>query len=256
MKQLLHLSDCHLFADKTRTGYGGVAPYTSLKQVLAHCFSASSLDVAAVLVTGDISGDDSLVSYHHFKALVAQYVDKPVYVIGGNHDNNPHFDTQLAPFILHAGLSIDIGSWHIHGLDTRYHGTRGKIDKEQLARIKRDLEHTNTTTRSYHLLAMHHHLLPSDSWMDNHDIINPDVIFTWLTATPSIKGIVHGHVHSPLRREIHSDSVIPLFGAPASCWQWEMSADFAVSHKLPGYQIVSLHNDGTMSCEVRRILSL
>jgi len=256
VKRLLHISDCHLFADRSRAGYAGITPYTSLQQVFAQSFSASSPDIDAVLVTGDISGDDSVLSYQHFETLVTQYVDKPLFVIGGNHDNNPHFDRQLASYLLHAGKSMELGCWHIHALDTRFKGTRGKIDECQLARIQQDIEKTKVIKDRFHLLAMHHHLLPSNSWMDNHDVINPDVLLAWLTTDSGVKGIIHGHVHAPLRRKVPGDNAIEVIGVPASCWQWEMTEDFAVSNLEPGYQIVSLHNDGTMSCDVRRIRPL
>ena len=64
--RLLQLSDCHLFADHAQTGYG-VNPYQSLSRVL-ECAAGESPDY--VIITGDVSGDNSEESYRHFLSLM------------------------------------------------------------------------------------------------------------------------------------------------------------------------------------------
>ena len=60
MIRLLHLSDCHLFADVSRSGYGQVNPFSSLKSLLKRAFAnkVNHFGVEAIVVTGDISGDN------------------------------------------------------------------------------------------------------------------------------------------------------------------------------------------------------
>ncbi|MCP4949366.1 MAG: hypothetical protein GY923_17890, partial [Aestuariibacter sp.] len=90
---LIQISDCHLLESPARSGYGDINPLQSLEAVLK---TVASLDVDGVLVTGDISGDDSEQSYQHFIQAINQHLpDIPVKVIAGNHDNNRHFDTLL-----------------------------------------------------------------------------------------------------------------------------------------------------------------
>ena len=69
--RLCQISDCHLFADPSSVGYGDVNPYESLYRVLAQV-AHSAPD--GVIVTGDISGDDSEQSYAHFLALMTKHL--------------------------------------------------------------------------------------------------------------------------------------------------------------------------------------
>ena len=95
---LIQISDCHLLESPARSGYGDINPLQSLEAVLK---TVVSLDVDGVLVTGDISGDDSEQSYQHFIQAINQHLpDIPVKVIAGNHDNNALFDTLLSPWLL------------------------------------------------------------------------------------------------------------------------------------------------------------
>lgn len=263
MKRLLHITDCHLFADVDRCGYGQINPYQSLAAILHRVFNdndqgdnADGLDgvtgeanIDAVIVTGDISGDDSKQSYHHFKHLVARYIPSPIWVIPGNHDNNPHFNDILGDIWLRAGDSKAMGPWHVHGLDTRHKGTQGQVNKEQLDKVSGAM--TRETNR-HHLLCLHHHLYPSNSWMDAHNLLNPTCLTTWLTQHPNVKALLHGHLHTPLRQCVGTSDT-PIFGGPSTSWQWEMSDDFALSPLTPGYQIVTLHDTGHVSVKIERL---
>jgi len=253
VKYLLHITDNHLFADATKAGYGGIVPYESLVRVLQQAFQHAPGNIDAVIVTGDISGDNSKLSYHHFLQLVSQYIHVPVYVIPGNHDDNAYFDTQLTAYHLRAGEPLQLENWRIHGIDTRYQGTRGQVNAQQLSAIAKDI-HSHST--AFNLLAMHHHVLSSKSWMDKHELINAGEFIDWLMQTPNINGIVHGHVHAPLQGYVDAKKRIPVFAGPSSCWQWEMTESFSLSHDKPGYQFITLHDNGRITCDVRRIETL
>ncbi|WP_420934944.1 metallophosphoesterase [Alteromonas sp. A081] len=260
MKTVIQFSDCHLLHDTSRKGYGGISPYHSLERLLTQLVQSGntekvSPDVAdAVLITGDISGDDSPASYTHFLNLMELYVDVPWYVIPGNHDANPHYDEYLVPHMLLADLPLRIGSWCIHGLDTRpkqmAKGAQGEIDSHELDCIERAVR---AADQQHHLLALHHHILPSNSWMDKHNLVNAEHLIEWLDSVKEIKHIIHGHVHSPLRQQVGKDN-ITSFGCPSSCWQWEMQTDFAVSEEKPGYHHISLHDDGDVAVSIKRLI--
>jgi len=245
---LLHISDCHLFGDTTRQGYGAINPYHSLKQILVEAFEHSA-NISTIIVTGDISGDDSLASYQHFTELMENYARAPVYVIAGNHDSNPHFNTLSAHHLV-AGAPVELGDWQIHGVDTRFEGARGQVDICELKAIGKQVsEHSHR----HHLLAMHHHASPSESWMDKHDLANAGEFLSWVEEGIPLAAIIHGHVHSPLRYTLGTNNKVPVMGCPASCWQWEMSPEFALSDEQPGYQLIRLHGDGTLTCDIKRI---
>ena len=268
MKRLLHITDCHLFADPNRTGYGNINPYRSLAAILSRVFNQcedkprvgtheeseppftkTHAHLDGVIVTGDISGDDSEQSYLNFKQLIERYVSVPLWVIPGNHDNNPYFSQLLGDFWLQAGARQPFGQWCLHGLDTRTTGTQGVIDNQQLLSISNAIAQQENL---HHLLCIHHHVYPTGSWMDTHNLQNPEHLIYWLKQQAAVKALIHGHVHTPLRQCVEATKT-PIFGAPSTSWQWQMSADFAVSKLAPGYQILTLYPTGNLSVEIERI---
>lgn len=273
MITLVQLSDCHLLKDKNKTGYAGIAPYHSLESVLNHAvypFTEGSIDStedatqstsharhkAIMLVTGDISGDNSLESYQHFTRLMERYVaDTKVewFVLAGNHDNNPHFDRVLGKRHLKSGKPIRFQGWHIHGLDTRsskdIHTAAGEINDEDV----HALEHAIAQfPNEKHVIALHHHVLPSNSWMDKHELTSAQKIVALTEKYSQIKILIHGHVHSPLRQSISINDT-PSYGSPSTCWQWKMQAEFGVCNEAPGYQVVELHEHGAVNVTVKRV---
>lgn len=250
--RVLHLSDCHLFADVNRSGYGGVNPYWSFEKILKRAFAnqINHFGVEAIIITGDISGDNSAQSYQHFFALLMRYSPVPFFVIPGNHDDNPYFQEYLGNITLTPGKSVTLGHWQIHGLDTRGKGASGKVCSQQLTTITDDL---NQHASAFHLLCLHHHIRPSKSWMDKHALVNSTDFLCWLENQRLIRGILHGHVHYPIFDELGEEYKVPVFGAPSTCWQWAMTADFGVSELPPGGQIITLHDTGAVTRHIERL---
>ena len=272
MITLLQLSDCHLLKDKEKVGYAGIAPYHSLARVLQNAVSPyikRSTDDGNVsqplrdnehkvimLVTGDISGDNSLESYRHFTALMEHYLagaDIEWYVLAGNHDNNPHFEAVLGERTLKSDKPIVCQRWHIHGLDTRsssdIYTAAGELKNEDVCALEQALV---SAPRNNHLVALHHHVLPSNSWMDKHYLDNASKVVALSEQYSQIKALIHGHVHSPLRQTIGTNR-IPSYGSPSTCWQWKMQVEFGVSDEAPGYQVIELCDDGAVNVTVKRV---
>ncbi|MBD3586017.1 3',5'-cyclic-nucleotide phosphodiesterase [Salinimonas sp. HHU 13199] len=232
-------------SDIKRTAYGGINPHTSLLRCLQLC---NSLAPDALLITGDISGDDSVESYAHFTALLASHCPSvPFKVIPGNHDVNPHFNQMLKHATLIAGSAWQLGQWHIHGMDSTYTGTRGQVDNQQLDLISQAVAaHPGV----HHLAALHHHLLPTNSWMDTHALENAGEVRAWFTRQRNIQAIIYGHIHAVREHTVDDRAVL---SAPSSCWQWRMTADFGVDNIAPGVRVLDLAPDGTMTTFIRRI---
>jgi len=257
---IIQITDCHLFKREDKQGYSGIAPFHSLKRVLQHALSWGSVQnkMASVLllVTGDISGDDSLESYTLFLSLMQEYADANGIawaVIPGNHDNNTHFDSVLADKHLKSHTPFRLGKWVIHGTDTRSTSStksaKGNVREKDITAIAPIIA---AEPHLYHALAVHHHLKASNSWMDNHSLSDAGLIEQLASNYNALKVIVHGHVHSPLRYALGNFNT-PVFGCPSTCWQWEMQSDFGVTDEAPGYQLIQLSDDGSVSVKVVRV---
>ncbi|WP_421133543.1 metallophosphoesterase family protein [Alteromonas sp. A079] len=245
---LLHISDLHLAGDKQKKGYDNAVPIETFTRVLAHALLHTD-KIDGLLVTGDISGDNSKASYDHFLSVIQTVRSLPVWVIPGNHDNNQFYASALQSYHLSDERPAKLGRWCLHGLDTRRTGTSGEVRPAALRRVAANIQ---ASPQYHHLVALHHHVMPSNSWMDKHELVNADEFVTWLDTQPQIRAILHGHVHSPLRQVIGNNRCLS-FGAPSTCWQWELTPDFNTSAEGPGYQLFSLYDDGNLMCEVKRV---
>ncbi|BFT29119.1 3',5'-cyclic-AMP phosphodiesterase [Alteromonas sp. D210916BOD_24] len=258
MITLIQISDCHLFSDKAKKGYAQISPYASLSSVLRAMQPRlqDNIGKTLVLTTGDISGDSSEQSYTDFVTLMREYTEAqgvPWYVLPGNHDNNPYFHEQLGHKNLTCDAPLLLDNWVIAGMDTRISSqpntAKGEIRQQQLDSLAANVA---TWPDYHHLIALHHHIQPSCSWMDKHALHNAQSLEVFVSRTAQVKALIHGHIHSSLRQHI-GDSATPSYGCPSTCWQWEMQAEFGVSREAPGYQILSLHSDGIVEVDVKRL---
>lgn len=243
--RLIQITDCHLLSDITRAAYGDINPYASLLRCLQ---LSHSLTPDALLITGDISGDDSEESYRHFTSLLATHCPGiPYKVLPGNHDVNPHFRRVLGSSTLTAEHAWPLSHWHIHGIDSTYAGTRGRVDHHQMDTISRDI---NAHSDRFHLVALHHHPLPTESWMDKHELENAGEVLDWFSRQKALKAMIYGHIHTVREHRVDGRAVL---SAPSSCWQWRMTHDFGVDDSAPGVRVIDLAPDGTLSTFIRRI---
>ncbi|NVK55223.1 MAG: metallophosphoesterase [Alteromonadaceae bacterium] len=231
--KLVQISDCHLFAAPDQAGYAGINPAKSLSEVL-QAIAEEKPD--GVLITGDISGDDSRLSYQLFLSLMSYYCGSLNWrVIPGNHDNNAGFSAYLANQWLKAGQPWQLGDTTIHGLDTRHQGTSGNVCEKQLMAIASAIR---AQPDNKHVLALHHHPVPTQSWMDKHALFNTQALADFV-LTNSVAMILHGHIHAEYAAQLNG---CPVYGAPSTCWQWQSGADFGVSDLPAGYRLITNEN--------------
>lgn len=245
MTTLVQVSDCHLFADKNKTGYNHVNPYQSLKLLL---LKITDLNPDCILVTGDISGDDSEQSYRHFLDLFSQFnlIDK-CRVIAGNHDQSSSFNSLFAHKDLAKKAPLQLDNWCLHGLDTRYTATLGQVSTEDLQHLVSNI-HANPN--HFHLVACHHHPIETGSWMDKHNWLNRDLFVNEIQQLCQVKLVVYGHIHADTHTFLHG---CRYQSCPSSCWQFANTPEFSVSKELPGFNLFQLFDDGTFSHSTIRL---
>lgn len=242
---LIQISDCHLFADIDRCGYGQINPYTSLIQVAK---LAARLNPDAVLLSGDISNDCSELSYQHLANLMAAHLPGVAWhLIPGNHDSAAHMQRLFAEQQACLQQPVEMGGWMLHGLDSQFKGTLGQVDEAQLARLRHNVKQAPDY---HHLVAVHHHPIACQGWMDKHAWVNSEAFLQQLDSLPGIRLVLHGHIHTDLSWK-RGQSLIQA--CPSSCWQWTVETDFGVADEAPGLRCIRLFADGRIDSVVHRI---
>ncbi len=247
--KLIQISDCHLFSNINKS-HKKINPYQTLKKLLSYIQQHES-NANAILLTGDLSQDESTTSYQLLNQLLTQTLPYPHYWLTGNHDLHPQTITQLIKKNI-CPEYIDLNEhWQIITLNSRWlHHTQGLIGIRQLNWLSQQLQdHTQKNT----LIALHHPICTTNSaWLDRHIIDDADLF--WQTILPfqqQIKGIIHGHIHQDQTWYINN---IPIWSCPSSAYQFAVaSKDYQRSEERIGYRVLQLHPDGEITTRVTRI---
>jgi Icc protein len=236
-QKLIQLTDCHLYADPD-ANYKGVPPGRTLQYVCRH-IAERHPDAAALLLTGDLSQDESIASYAWLKSVMAQF-RVPVYAIPGNHDRPEHMHSVFDDVIkLAPGMTLDY--WKIHLLDSSVPGkTGGRVTESALDRLRGDLQSETDTPC---LVALHHHPIPIGSaWMDRLGLENGDDLNSILQRHAQVKGVLFGHIHQEFAQRTGH---ILYLGSPSTCIQFTPDSPlYAVDTRPPAYRVLNLNMSG------------
>ncbi|PWV77284.1 Icc protein [Halomonas sp. A11-A] len=231
MMRLVQISDCHLHADPAARARAGF-PLRQLEAVVA-AVNRERPDV--VLVTGDISNDETAASYQ-LAARILGRLAAPWFWLAGNHD-----DPALMAETRELLDELDIGAWRILMLDTRVSGqAHGELGPERLAELAARLEEDDRPT----LLAMHHPPLPVGSaWIDALGLKDREAFWQTLSAYRQVRAILCGHIHQAFASHQRlEDGEVAVFGCPSTTDQFLAGAEtFAIDEaSRPGYRVVDL----------------
>ena len=242
---LIQISDCHLFADDNRALLG-IKTQRSFADVI-RLIRDQEGTIDQILVTGDISQDDSQQSYRYCHDVLSD-MKVPFAWLRGNHDDMP--DSTETLFEENFPHSLSVGNWVLLLLDTHSHGNvHGKLNPADLDRLESQL--VSYQDRPI-LVAMHHHPLPlGSSWVDDISLINGSDVMTLLRGYPQVQTIIHGHAH---QEQDNTHQGVRILGAPSTCVQFlPKASDFAVDTLQPGYRRLRLYPDGQIETEVCRL---
>lgn len=190
---IAHLSDCHL---DTRP-----VTVARLRQVVAAVRELPRLD--AVVVTGDVADNGAAAEYQAFLAEIAGL--PPSIVTTGNHCIRAAFEADIGP----RNRLLDIAGLRIVALDTAMDGKdEGLLDAETLAFARDAIAGAPGAV----LIACHHPAVAiGHPPIDATRLANADALAGLIAGSPSVAGVLTGHVHTP-----HSSifAGVPLIGAP------------------------------------------
>lgn len=244
---LVQLTDTHLFA-QAQGEMLGCDTGASFAQVMARVGQVPQLD--ALLLTGDLSQDDSRESYQHLGSMISP-LEVPAYWLPGNHDQNTDATAVLlsqAPFC--DDKSFPLGEWQVLLLSTLLPGqVQGRLSSASLAWLDRELsQHPQRPT----LVALHHHPLPIGSaWMDAIALENPDDFLQVLDRHSQVKLVLNGHIHQAFAAQRNGAD---YFGTPSTCVQFKpQTPKLVIDDVGPGFRAIKLHPDGTYETQVIRI---
>lgn len=245
--KIVQISDCHLFSDSSKLGYNDINPVLSLKQVLTE---VELQRPEVLLITGDISGDGSGKSYRHFARLLQEaQIDCQIGIIPGNHDDQTQLRSNVPETYLWSSqprLILD-NHWHIHLLDTQHFQSKGLMSEDDLEALDKYL---GLHPKSKHLLAVHHHPISCNGWMDNHQWTNRNLFNRIVAQHSAVKGVIYGHIHTAITQQRKH---CLYMACPATCWQFANQATFAVSDLPPGYRVLNLLANGQIDTSIHRV---
>ena len=244
---LVQISDTHLCADPGHA-LRGVNTLDCLQAVLN--LGAEDLNEAdQIIVTGDISHDESLESYSLIRDLLSGFGEEHSF-LPGNHDD-PEVMRQALPRA-HWPAIDQLGDWRLISLNSLLKGEEaGFLDSDQLQQLETLLDENRAQPT---VVALHHPPLAVGSqWMDKIILQNRRALQDLLGQYRQVRAVMFGHAHQEL--DVLRDGIRWL-GCPSSCLQFLPGADsFAIDDRLPGYRWLRLYDDGTLETAVERIES-
>lgn len=249
--KLVQITDTHLYgtAGGTLLRMNTADSLNHVVKMVAHHENAIDL----ILATGDIAQDASIAAYEKFLEAIAP-LNTECRWIPGNHD----VATVMEYVAKDSGLcskTIQLQNWYIVMLDTSIVGqVHGRLAESELEFLQEKLEFVKATNSIDHcMICLHHNPIPgSAEWMKDIGLQNDERFFKIAASCSKVNSVVYGHIHQSLDFE-HMG--IRCFCTPSTCIQFKPHAtSFALDEVSPGYRSFTLHEDGSIESDVKRIM--
>lgn len=243
--RIVQLSDTHLMASQGGTLLGLDTDH-SLAAVCRLVASLAPID--AVLITGDLAGDEAESAYQRLDQVVSA-LGVPSFWLPGNHDAEWSAGYALSHYFKR---SVHLPHWDVVMLNTQHAGAvAGYLDEVELQALQHAVAQAEATGRPL-LVATHHPLLPVGSkWLDEIGVQNAAEALGVLTVLGERAVVVSGHVHQD---SAHVHQGVNCLTSPSTCVQFApMSAEFRVDALAPGCRELTLKADGSWETVVRRV---
>ncbi len=244
--RVLQISDTHLFSLKDGR-IKGVNSFQCLERVLAKAFDTHK-QIDFVVLTGDLSQDETVESYTNLAELIAPY-HAQIFYIPGNHDDKGLMKQVFDPYSsLLPGSSLDLGDWTFVFLDTALEGrAEGVLSEFELRRLVDVQDHSRA---NYLAIFLHHNPVTMDPRrVDPMMLTNAESLLEVLDER--VKAVVCGHVHQGL---VQSLGGIDYIASPSTCVQFCPTASgLTIDNKAPGYRYLEFHSTGQVETSVYRL---
>lgn len=237
--KVIQISDTHLFANDELEIFG-VKSNITFKEVIRKIVDEDSHGVDMILLTGDISQDETAESYQK----AANHLSKlniPVYWIPGNHDNTVRMEMVFRNAKnFHHQSYLSLSDWHFIFINTKIDGTdAGYLSETELALLAHELAISPHDKKI--AIIMHHHPAPVGTPLIDHYILKNSSVFWKTMMEAKVALIICGHVHGDYQFQYNN---IMIESSPATCLQWvKGTKDLKMDMKI-GYKVYHFFRDG------------
>lgn len=249
--RIVQVTDPHLFADP-EAQLLGVNTSKSFAAVL-NTIRAVDYPAHLMLATGDLSQDYSAESYRQFVTAVTP-LNLPCHYLPGNHDDPRIMFLHMQGERIFGQQRILAGKWQILMLDSTVRGKPGGSMAESQFEL---IEQAIVAHPEHHILLVMHHnpILVNCTWLDQHCMDNGAEFLTRVCQYPQVKGLLWGHVHQTIDTVYDGPhGALKLMATPSTCIQFKpLSPYFALDGLQPGYRLLELKANGSISTNVYRV---
>ena len=243
--RLVQLSDTHLMRDAG----GQLVGIDTDRSLAAVCrLVASQGPIDALLLTGDLAGDEAEEAYARLDAALAP-LGVPSFWLPGNHDAVWSGDHPLKS---HFKRTLQLPHWDVLMLNTQHEGVvAGFLASSEIEALEYAIDRSQATGRPL-LVATHHPLMPVGcAWLDEIGAENAEEALQRLAPMGEKAVVISGHVHQDSAQMHHG---VQCLTAPSTCVQFApSSADFQVDAQAPGCRMLTLHESGEWETAVLRV---
>lgn len=193
--RLVHLSDLHI--DSSKEVIYGVNPVHNLQLAVEKLKSIPDIDV--IVVTGDITNDGMKESYLKADSVLSA-LNRPVYVVLGNHDNQENFDAiKDSLTALKFTDCLTVKGYRILFLNSVITEAEGKNHSSGAFYEYTLFEQGPEGVKD--ILVMHHPAIEVGGWMNRRILINRDEFRKRVSESRRVAAVLSGHNHHHFSRE-------------------------------------------------------
>lgn len=237
--KIIQITDTHLFANDELDMFG-VKSNFKFKEVMEKFINEDSYDADIILLTGDLSQDETAESYKKIVEHISP-LNIPVYWIPGNHDDLSQLEAVFQKAKnFNREICVSLPDWHLVFLNTKIDGRGdGQLSQSELNMLRDEIKVSPADKKI--AIVMHHHPAPVGTPLIDNYILKDNKDFWNIVTGTKVELIICGHVHGDYRFKYNN---IMIESSPATCLQWEKGSSDLKTDKRIGYKIYHFNRDG------------
>lgn len=239
------ISDCHLFANSNEL-LNASNPDANLTQILQKISEDEPYDY--ILLSGDIADKGEEAAYERLAFKIIPY-QVATYYAPGNHDDLSKLQKYFKGDCIHHSNHFTSGNWQFILLNSARAGyAEGYLPENELAFLKNCLI---SNPSLFTIIVLHHHPIPSDSFMDNVMLVQPEFFLDIISQYKTVRAVLFGHIHQVIEEFWQG---IAFLSTPSTAYQiTPRTQDLIVDALTPGYRWLEFENNGNIKTSIIRL---